>query len=92
VSLGFAAGVGYVFVDPEEIAFGVTPLFKTLLVLAQVCAVLAALTVIACLIAWKNGYWRLSGRVHYTLVALAGVGFIAWLYYWNLLKFGFRDL
>jgi CubicO group peptidase (beta-lactamase class C family) len=90
--IGFAAGVGYVLTDSEEIGFGLTPLFKALLVVAQVCAVLAPVTVVACLIAWKNGYWRLSGRVHYTLVALAGVGFVVWLYYWNLLTFGFRGI
>jgi hypothetical protein len=92
VSLGFLVGVGYVLIDPNEIVFGLTPTFKILLAVTQVAAVLAALTVLGCLIAWKNGYWRLSGRVHYTLVALAGVGFIALLYFWNLLTFGFRDL
>ena len=81
--LGFAVCVGFVLVDSEEIAFGLTPLLRVLLIVAQVSAVLAALTVVACMIAGKHGYWRLSGRVHYTLVALAGVGFVAWLYYWS---------
>src|SRR5262249_40836540 len=71
VSLGFVAGLGYVLADPSEIAFGLTPLLKWLLTVPQVSAVLAALTVLGCLIAWKNGYWRFSGRVHYTLVAMA---------------------
>jgi hypothetical protein len=44
--------------------------------------------VIACLIAWKNRYWRVTGRLHYTLVALAGIGFTWFLHYWNLLTFG----
>jgi CubicO group peptidase (beta-lactamase class C family) len=93
VSLGFIAGVvAYVVANPEEIGFGLTPALKKLLAVSQVSAVLAALTVLGCVIGWKNRYWRLSGRVHYTLVALAGVGFVAWLYYWNLLAFGFRDL
>jgi CubicO group peptidase (beta-lactamase class C family) len=91
-SLGFVVGVGIVLVDPEEIAFGVTPMLKKLLALPQVCVALAAVTVLGCLIAWINRYWRVSGRLHYTLVALAGVGFVAWLHYWNLLTFGFRDL
>ena len=92
-SLGFAAGVAYVLVeDPEEIAFGLTPALKRLLAVTQISAVLAALTVLGCLIAWKNRYWRFSGRVHYTLVALAGVAFVALLYYWNLLTFGFHDV
>jgi len=58
----------------------------------QICAVLAVLTVLGCLFAWKNRYWRLTGRVHYTLVALVGIGFIWFLYYWNLLTFGFEGI
>jgi hypothetical protein len=27
-----------------------------------------------------------AGRVHYTLVALAGLAFVWFLYYWNLLE------
>jgi hypothetical protein len=79
-------------VEPEEIVFGLTPAVKWILAVTQICALLAALTVLGCVIAWKNRYWRWSGRLHYTLVALAGAVFIAWLYYWNLLTFGFRDL
>jgi CubicO group peptidase (beta-lactamase class C family) len=90
--IGFAIGGAIILADPNEIAFGVTPSFKILLGLAQLCAVLAALTLLGSLIAWKNCYWRLSGRVHYTLVALAGVGFVGLLYYWNLLTFGLSNL
>jgi hypothetical protein len=74
--------------DPNDIVFGLTPLLKALIMLTAVCAALAALTVIGCLVAWWQGYWRLSGRIHYTLVALAGVGFTFFLYNWNLLPLG----
>jgi hypothetical protein len=53
---------------------------------------LTAITALACFIAWKNRYWRLTGRLHYTLVALAGIGFTSFLYNWNLLTFGFAGL
>jgi CubicO group peptidase (beta-lactamase class C family) len=92
VSLGFAAGGAYFLSEPEEIVFGLTPALRILLAVTQVSAALAALTVLGCVIAWKNRYWRFSGRVHYTLVAVAGVSFVAFLYYWNLLTFGFREL
>jgi CubicO group peptidase (beta-lactamase class C family) len=92
VSLGLIAAGVYGLADPIEIAFGLTPGLKMLLAATQICALLAALVVVGCLIAWRNGYWRLSGRVHYTLVALAGVGFVVWLNHWNLLTFGFRAL
>jgi CubicO group peptidase (beta-lactamase class C family) len=86
--VAFAAGLGYVLNDANEIVFGLPPLLKALVTLTAVCAGLAALTVIGCLIAWWQGYWRLSGRLHYTLVALAGVGFTFFLYNWNLLPLG----
>jgi CubicO group peptidase (beta-lactamase class C family) len=73
--------------NQDEIVFGMTPAIKAALALTPACAVLAALAVLGCLIAWIRGYWRFSGRVHYTLVALAGVGFTWFLYYWNLLSF-----
>jgi CubicO group peptidase (beta-lactamase class C family) len=92
VSLGFVTGLILLIADPNEISFGMWPALKVLLAVTQVCAVLAALTVLGCLMAWKNRYWRLSGRLHYTLVAAAGVVFVAWMYQWNLLTFGFRDL
>jgi hypothetical protein len=90
--LGLTAGLAYAVNDPTEIAFGLTPALRALLASTQLCAALAALAVLGCLVAWRRGYWRLSGRVHYTLVALAGVGFVAWLYHWNLLAFGLRGL
>jgi hypothetical protein len=92
VCIGFVVAGVVVLLDPNEIAFGLTTPLKILLAGTQVCAVLAVLTVLGCVSAWKNRYWRLSGRVHYTLVALAGLGFVAFLYYWNLLSFGFSNV
>jgi CubicO group peptidase (beta-lactamase class C family) len=91
-AVGFAVTLVIVLQDPNELAFGLTPPLRGLLVLPQACAVLAGLTVLACLIAWFKGYWRLSGRLHFTLVALAGLGFTWFLYYWNLLSFGWPQL
>ena len=34
---------------------------------------------------WIGRYWSMLGRAYYTLVALATVGFVWFLYYWNLL-------
>jgi CubicO group peptidase (beta-lactamase class C family) len=91
---GIAILVGTVIIlrDPNEIAFGLTREMRGILALTQVCLILAVATVLGALVAWRNGYWRLSGRLHYTLVALAGIGFTCFLYYWNLLTFGFEGL
>jgi hypothetical protein len=53
-----------------------------------VCVGLAGIALLGSIIAWARGYWRFSGRVHYSLVAFAGLGFAWFLYYWNLLQFG----
>jgi hypothetical protein len=41
------------------------------------------------LLSWKQGFWGLTGRIHYTLVTLGAVGFVWFMYFWNLLGKGF---
>jgi CubicO group peptidase (beta-lactamase class C family) len=60
-----------------------------LLVIPLVTTVLAAGMVGAVILAWKNGYGSVLGRLHYSLVTLAALAFIAWTAYWNLLGFQF---
>jgi hypothetical protein len=36
------------------------------------------------ILAWKEGYWRLGGRLFYTLVTLMGLVFIWIINYWHL--------
>jgi len=38
-------------------------------------------------LAWGNRWWKVSKRVHYTLVTLAVMAVIWWANYWNLLGF-----
>jgi CubicO group peptidase (beta-lactamase class C family) len=35
--------------------------------------------------AWKDRYWSLPTRVHYSLVTLTAIGMVPYLHYWNLL-------
>jgi CubicO group peptidase (beta-lactamase class C family) len=90
--LAFGGALAFAMKDPFEIAFGLTPLIKFLLAMTPVCVGLAALCVIGCLVAWSKRYWRFTGRLHYTLVAVAGVGFTWFLYNWNLLDFSFTKI
>lgn len=71
--------------DPNEIAFGTPPWVQKLLVVPIACGVLTVLTLVGSMVAWARRYWRVSGRVHYTLVALAGIAFCGLAYYWKLL-------
>jgi CubicO group peptidase (beta-lactamase class C family) len=60
-------------------------------VLAVVAAVPVALVVLAATavafagLAWRDGYWTLPGRVHYTLVTAVAVAFVVQLGYWEFL-------
>ena len=37
--------------------------------------------------AWVRGRWKLSGRIHYTLVTLSVFALIWWAWYWQLLGY-----
>lgn len=92
VILTFAVMLGMNLADPDGIIFGLTPMMQWLLLVPQVIAVLAGITLLGALIAWGMRYWRFLGRLHYTLVALAGAWFVWFLYHWNLLSWGMGDL
>ena len=55
--------------------------------LAWIAAVLSVLVVIFALRVWIRGYLRGAARLHYTVLAAAGVVFAVWMAQWNLLKF-----
>ncbi len=90
--LTLVGGMTIALNDQEQLAYGLPRSLQYLLLVPQVCAVLAALVLVGCLVAWRNRYWRVSGRLHYTLVALAGVAFVWFLHYSNLLSFGLQAL
>ena len=71
--------------EPEEIAYGIPPLVARLLSATPVAAGLVGVMLLLTFVAWRNRYWRFSGRLHYTAVALAGVAFVWFLWHWNLL-------
>jgi hypothetical protein len=72
------------FNDTQEIAYGVPPLLTGLLWSTLVIAVLVAGVLVATIVAWTRHYWRLSARLHYTAVLVAGMAFLWFLYHWNL--------
>lgn len=57
------------------------------LVIAIIAAIMALASAAFAALAWKNGYWSTSGRLHYTIVVIALLAFIWWLNNWNLLGF-----
>jgi CubicO group peptidase (beta-lactamase class C family) len=91
-ALLFTAGLVWGASDPQRLVYGTPREMRYLLLVPQACAILAAIVLLGSIVAWGRGYWRISGRIHYTLVALAGIGFVWFLHYWNLLTFGAEAL
>jgi len=91
--LGGSAVFGLAFValfliatpNNASVLTGEAPLLNSLGFFSIPLAVLAVGAVFFTMLAWKNQYWRLAGRMHYTLGTLAAVGFVWFLSYWNLL-------
>ena len=69
--------------------FGVSMIYKIVLGLGVLAAVLTVGALVCAVLAWKNRYWGIVGRVYYTLVTLAAVAFVWFLHYWNLLGWRF---
>ena len=90
--LGGAAVLSLAFVvffvvatDGNTVVTGEAPLLNVLGFISIPLAVLAIGAVVFSVLAWKNQYWHIAGRVHYTLATLAAVAFVWFLNYWNLL-------
>ncbi len=83
----FAAGLVVALKDPNEIVFGIPRVMEMSLWLPLIGAVLCLFGLVWVVFAWKNGYWGVFKRLHFSLVVLAGLVFVWWLDYWNLLGF-----
>jgi hypothetical protein len=73
-------------IDP---LFGVSMIYKIVLGLGVLAAVLTVGALIYSVLAWKRGYWGISTRLHYTLVTVAALAFVWFLNFWNLLGWRF---
>lgn len=87
--ISFFAGAAILITDPRQFLFGVPPHVQKLLWLPLVSAFFVLLTFLFALSAWAKGYWSSAGRIHYSLVALAGATLLWWSWHWNLLGFHF---
>ena len=83
--VGLLMGLG----NTTPFAFGVPTFFVFVLSIGLVASVLGVVSVAFVVLAWKQGYWSLAGRLHYTLVTFASLAFIWFLNNWNLLGFRF---
>jgi len=73
----------------QEFVYGMPPLVIALLCIPLLTTLLTVLLPIWTVFAWKDKYWSLVGRLHYSLITLAALAYIPFLSYWNLLGFRF---
>ncbi len=83
----FLLGGGVLFTNPNHFMVGIPFIFKALLVLPFLAAVLALGVLVFTFLGWIKSYWIGCSRVHYTLILLAFIAFLWFLNYWNLLGF-----
>lgn len=89
LALLFVVGVAAAFSNPEEtLAYGASPLLAAALTTPMLAAGTAGVLVHAAQ-ARRRRYWGPFGRLHYTLVAISALAFVALLAYYNLIGFRF---
>ncbi len=73
--------------DYLALEYGASPVLVAALIVGLVATVMTVGAVVHAILAWRNGHWGVTGRIHYALVTLALVT-LAWqLNQWNLLGF-----
>ena len=60
-----------------------------LLALPLLICTLAVGMVFVATVSWSHAYWSMGSRLYFSAVTLLTLGFIWFLYYWNLLGFHF---
>jgi len=82
LNLLFVAGT---FIWGQQIVFGIPLIYKFVMGLGVLSTLLTVGALIYAVLAWKNGYWSVAFRTHYTLVTVAAISFVWFLNQWNLL-------
>lgn len=70
----------------QGLVTGNLPLINLWPVVFGLIVVLALAALVFSIIVWRNGYWSVFARVHYSLVTLFSWGFIWFVTYWRLLR------
>jgi CubicO group peptidase (beta-lactamase class C family) len=88
LNLAFVAGLAVV-VFKGELEYGMPSAALALLAVPLAAAALTAVLAVCVLVAWRNRLGSPWRRCYLSLVALASVGFLCLLGYWNLLGFNY---
>lgn len=87
IDIIFVAGLYIILKSPETLAFDIPLSLKLLLILPVISTILTIIDLILMLLAWKDLYWDIRSRIHFSMVILAAATFIPILMFWNLLGF-----
>jgi hypothetical protein len=88
LSLLFLAGLALTVSQSMSVRAPQVPSYMLGLLLIPLIALPLTSSMLALtLLAWKNRYGSLLGRAHYSLATLAGLGFVWFTWYWNLLGY-----
>ncbi len=91
---GWLAAIGFVAyfvafaIQANEIVNGMPPVLEAMLRFSPLLGVVAIILLLLAALAWVRRYWRLTGRIHFLLLALAAVGFTWQLAFFNLVQLG----
>jgi len=77
--------VVFVASNPMEVIYGYPLILRLAMLLPLISIVPAAGALVYAALAWRQGFWSLAGRIHYTLVSLAAAALVWQLDYWHLL-------
>jgi CubicO group peptidase (beta-lactamase class C family) len=88
LNLVFLFGMVFGYNPPTEL-HGVALSIKLLLATTVMSALLTAAALAYIVLAWKDRYWGIPTRLHYTAVTVAAVAFVWFLNQWNLLGWQF---
>jgi len=84
----FAISTVVLFSQVATQPFGIPPALSVVMSIPVVTAILTLAMVVFSVLAWKDRYWLLGGRLFYTLATLAGLVFILQVNYWHMWVIG----
>jgi len=73
----------------ETLFYGFPASLKVALLLPMVTAVLAVVTAVFAFLAWKEGWWTMVRRLHYSLFAVSTLALVWFYSHWNILGIKF---
>jgi dienelactone hydrolase len=91
INVGILVAMTYIFyqlvqAQPHPLFEHLTLIWNSIAAASWLSILLVALVYRGCVLAWRRGWWSRSQRVYYTLVSLAGLCWLPFAWYWDLLR------